>query len=343
MRRRETVIRTEIDAAVYNEELLPWLPPKIIDCHVHIGLAEHCRPISPERLKANWALEVGVAQSWENLLNNRGTLFPRQEVLSLVFGGVFKETDIEANNDYILAGALKSENNAKALLVTRPEWSQSEIAEFISKGFVGVKPYPDLVPNDTQDISIYDFISKLHLKVVDELHGILMLHLPRAGRIADPYNIKELLEISESFPNIKIVVAHIGRAFCLPTAKEGLPHFVNSPRIHFDTSANLNSDVFQYALETIGPDRLLYGSDLPITLMRGVREHVGDKYINYTDAPYSWNVNRKTPEEEAKYTFFIYEEIRALIRAVEKSGLGAEAIEKIMYSNNAELLGKGGD
>ncbi len=51
----------------------------------------------------------------------------------------------------------------------------------------------------------------------------------------------------------------------------GLPHFADDPGLYFDISANLNADVFHYALGTIGPERLLFGSDLPVTMMRGVR------------------------------------------------------------------------
>ena len=77
-------------------------------------------------------------------------------------------------------------------------------------------------------------------------------------------------------------------------------------------------------------------TDLPITLIRGVREYVGERYINFTDAPYSWNTDRKSPEGEARYTFFLYEELRALITALGRVGMGKAAI---LYSNAARMLG----
>jgi uncharacterized protein len=286
-------------------------------------------------------LEVGVELTWETLRDTYKLLFPRQKASVLTFGGVFKEIDVERNNEYILSGTVNAENHAYGLFVTRPEWNPGVIADALARGFRGIKPYPDLAPTDSLEISIYDFLPHSHLAALNERSGILMLHLPRKGRIADPDNIRELLEITEAYPSIKVIVAHIGRAFCLPTAQQGLPFFRDCSRIYFDTSANLNSDVFEYALETIGPDRILFGSDLPITLMRGVREHVGDNYINYTDAPYSWNVNRKSPEEEASYTYFLYEELRAIIDAVKRTGLGVETMEKILCSNSAKILDVG--
>ncbi len=326
------------DVWVYEQELLPWLPRRIIDCHVHIGLKEHCGAIAPERIFNNWAIEVGADQTWQQLRNTLDMLFPNQEVNVLAFGIPFREVDLVKNNDYVLQGMLDPNNRALGLFVTRPEWDASLIELAMSSGFVGIKPYPDLAPRTNEEPSIFDFLPHSHLEVLNARGGILLLHLPRKRRLGDPDNIRELLQIHDTYTNTKIIVAHIGRAFCLPTAQKGLPYFVDCPHIFFDTSANLNSEVFHYAFEIVGPDRIIYGSDLPITLMRGVREHIGETYINYTDAPYSWNVNRKSSEEESKYTYYLYEEIKALIKAIQQAGMEKADFEKIMYANMATLL-----
>ena len=328
----------EIDRKVYEEEINPWLPPVIFDCHVHVWLPKHVGPISRERYGENWAIEVCHRQSWEDLRDTYRALFPKQGVRVLAFGLPFRETDIERSNEYVFAGASDPDSRARPLFVTRPDWDAGRIGDAMARGFIGIKPYPDLARQGMAGSGIYDFLPPSHLSILNDLGGALLLHLPRPGRLADPDNIREVLEISENYPSIKMIIAHIGRSFCLPTARRGLPHFVGREAIYFDTSANLNPDVYQYALETIGPNRLLFGSDLPITLMRGVREHIGERYINYTDGPYSWNVNRKSPEEEARYTYFLYEELRALLKGIERAGMGSEAVEKIMYLNAAKLL-----
>ena len=332
------MVRDQESERVYHEELKPWLPSSIIDCHVHVSLVEHCGPIGAERLRRNWAMEVDSAQSWQQLRDTYRLLFPEQEVETLAFGNVYREVNIEANNHYVGTGASDRNNRAWALLVTRPEWETGRIEEAMSRGFIGIKPYPDLVLQESEEVSIFDFVTHSQLAVVDKLGGIMMLHLPRHGRLGDPENIREVLEIHETYPAIKLILAHIGRAYCLPTAERGIPHFVSMPNIYFDTAANLNPDVFQYVLEQVGPQRLLFGSDLPITMMRGMREHVGERYINYTNGNYTWNTNRKSAQEEAKYTYFLYEELRALIQAVKRAGLGLEAMEQILYRNGAELL-----
>jgi len=329
-----------LDAETYKRMLSPWLPPVIWDCHVHIGLPEHAGPISPARYKEIWALEVASSFSWTQMRDAYRLLFPDKQVNTLAFGWVYREMDIARNNAYVLDGIRDPANRSKGLAVTKPEWSAADVERLLDDGFVGIKPYPDLSPQCTNEVSVFDFLPHSHLRIVDDRSGVLMLHLPRRGRLADADNIREVLEINDRYPRIKLAVAHIGRAYCLPTAERGLPHFADRPGIYFDTAANLNPDVFAYALEVVGPERILYGSDLPVTLMRGMREHVGERYINYTDGDYSWNTDRKSPEEEAKYTYYLYEELLALKKSIEKAGLGADAVQKIMCGNCARILGQ---
>ena len=325
------------DLEVYRE-LRNWLPPNVFDCHVHVSLARHCGQISPERMKKNWAMEVACEMSWDDLWTHYERLFPDQRLRVIAFGNVYREVDLDSNNEYILSGVRNSDGRAYGLFAVAPQWAANKTAEAFAQGFVGIKPYPDLAGKDDDEISIFEFVPHEHLSVVNEHAGVLMLHLPRKGRLADPENIRELLEIRERYPAIRIVVAHIGRAFTMPTVEKGLPHFADVPGLFFDIAANLNADVMEYALGIVGPDRLLFGSDLPITLMRGMREHIGETYINYTDGPYSWNVNRKSPEEEARYTYFLYEELLALKAAIERAGLKHDAVHKIMYENAAGLI-----
>jgi len=122
---------------VYDKELSPRLPSKIIDMHVHIGLAEHIGPITEERKKSNWAYEVGLSQSWEELRGNLGMLFPGREVEVLAFGVPLREVDLELNNAYVLSGLRDPANRANGLLVTRPEWPARMIDEAIRAGFAG--------------------------------------------------------------------------------------------------------------------------------------------------------------------------------------------------------------
>lgn len=327
------------DNRFYQEHLQDWLPAFIVDAHVHVGLHANCGPVTQERLKANWAMEVGVFQSFEDLAKGYEVLFPDSQVFALAFGIPFQEVDSDGENSYLLKTLHLNPGRLSVLALVRPDWPAEKVEALLASGFAGLKPYPDFAPEGHQEVSIFSFLPHSHLKALDSAGGILMLHIPRAGRLADENNIREIFEIRQRYPSVRLVVAHVGRAYTLPNALAGLKAFDGTEGIYFDISANLNTEVFRLAIDTLGPQWLLYGSDLPITYMRGVREYEGDRYINYTDEPYSWNTNRKSVEEESQYTFYLYEEIFALRRAVESAGLGRQEFHQIMCHNGAALLG----
>jgi len=193
-----TVATRDLDETIYTGTLAPWLPPDIIDIHCHVSLRENCGPISPERLRSMWAIEVGAHQTWEELRQTYRDMFPKQDVSTLAFGGVFREVDIDADNSYVLAGASEPGNHARALFVCRPKDPPSLIEQALQKGFLGLKPYPDLIPSGDQESSIFEFLPHEHLRVLNDAGGILMLHIPRAGRLGDPENIRETLLIAQS-------------------------------------------------------------------------------------------------------------------------------------------------
>ncbi len=333
---RPMLVAQPHDQRIYEQHIAPWLPPEVIDIHTHIGLREYWGPVSDARRAEMWPMEIADSQSWEELEQAFAVMLPSVQTRALCFGWVYREVDIEANNRYVWSGRHR-DCCAGTLLVSHPDWPAERIDEALASGWLGLKPYPDLAPGGYGDCSIADFLPDSHLSVLDRYGGLLMLHLPRAGRLADPDNIRELLDMRQRFPSVRIIVAHIGRAYGMPNAQSGLKHFRDTD-IVFDTAAHLNSDVFALALETIGPQRVLYGSDLPVMIMRGFREHDGDRYINWTNGDYSWNTRRKPPETEAGYTWFLYEELLALIRAFERSGLTSADAADVFYGNAIRLL-----
>lgn len=96
----------------------------------------------------------------------------------------------------------------------------------------------------------------------------------------------------------------------------------------------------ELALREVGPERLLYGSDLPVALMRGVREYRGDEYINFSDGAYTWNTpeRRKPATAEAGYTLYLYEELRAFRQAAQRVGLTREQVAGVMGGNARRLV-----
>jgi len=190
------------------------------------------------------------------------------------------------------------------------------------------------------DIPIEAFLPPHHQEVAERLGLIVVLHIGRPERLRDPSNLREIRQLATSHPGIQLIIAHIGRAYTMTYAEPGLAALRDVPGLCHDFAMNLNADVLELALREVGPERLLYGSDLPIALMRGVREHEGDRYINFSDGEYGWNTpaRRKSPEAEAAYTLYLYEELRAFRVAAERVGLTPEQVGQVMGANAQRMV-----
>ena len=328
-----------VDAAFFAEHLEAHLPEEVFDCHTHLGLPDQFDPISEARKRESWALEVGQTLDARDLGPMGERLFPRRRARWVAFGMPIRETHLDQANDYAAASRRAGRVDV-VFLVTDPAWSGAEVRERVrAGGFAGLKPYPDLARGlAPEQVGIPEYLPDAHLEVAAGEGLAVMLHLPRAERLRDPRNIAELRAVATAYPTVPIIVAHIGRAYTVSFAAGQVEQLADLPNVHFDFAANLNADVMELTLRAVGPQRLLYGSDLPITLMHGRRGHVGDRYINYTDGDYSWNTDLEPPEVQATYTLFLYEQLRAFLVAAERVGLSREDVADVMGGNARRLV-----
>ncbi len=332
-RRYETV-----DRQVFAAEFEDFLPAEIYDAHVHLHVPAFGVP-TPEAIAESWASEAPHELSRTQLDEVQGLLFPGRSTRSLVFANPSKWVDLEAANAHV-AQAIAADQ-ADGLLVTRPEWPTDQVRRLLEEGgFLGFKPYPGLVGGRfDENVALDDFLPPHQQALADELGLIVMLHLPRPERLRDPRNQEEVRRMVETYPNLRLIIAHIGRAYTMGFAEPGLQALHDLPA-HWDFAMNLNAEVIELAMHVLGPERLLYGSDLPVALMRGMRRHEGDTYINYSDGDYQWNTpeRRQPADVEAGYTLYLYEELRAFKRAAERAGWGREAVAAVMNGNARRLV-----
>ena len=216
-------------------------------------------------------------------------------------------------------------------------------ANVISGGFLGLKPYitncPPYIP--ANEIRIFDFLPHEHLRIANKNGWIVMLHVPRSQRLRDAVNIAQIMEIEEKYPNLKLIVAHIGRAYSREDIGDAFHVLSNTKNMYFDFTANLCDDAIKACIEAVGTKRLIFGSDLPISIMRmyriteqGVYYNIVPKgmYGNVSDDPHM----RET--DKTDITLMIYEQLRALKRCAIDMKLNDSQIEDIMNNNAARLL-----
>ncbi|MBN2291719.1 MAG: amidohydrolase family protein [Pirellulales bacterium] len=330
---------TDVDRAFWQEHLEDWMPEEVFDAHTHVNEPRFCtEEITEEMRRQYWVSEVGEPIGAADAARCDKLVFPDRKVSKIVFGHPSLSYDIEGSNR-----ALQEECVARGwyrLAVTLPQWTVEEVAaELDQPGVLGTKVYYALISHDPNsrdkhiEASIFEFLPRHQLELLDSRGSMVILHVPKADRLGHPDNIREIKEIRRDYPNIMLVIAHLGRSYTLPHAQEALPQLADDEGLLFDNSAVMNPDVHRYALETLGPERILYGTDNPIFYMRGRRQWKGRSYINRTSYPFYFNKERESQEIEAGYTLYMYEALLALKNACDDLKLTREQVEGILCGN----------
>lgn len=333
----------QVDKIFYKEKLQDFLPDKIFDVHTHVFLPDLNEHHSGRTV--TWPSRVANANPVEDLEETARLMFPGKTYIPLMFGMPSEGIDIAKSNEYV--SKCSKAMGYPALMLTKPEMTPDEVETEIKKGdFCGIKVYlsyaPAYIPSN--EIRIFDFLPHSHLEVCDKLGLAVMLHIPRPQRLRDPLNIAQLLEIERTYKNLKLIVAHVGRAYTRQNVGNAFEKLKDTENMVFDFSANTNAWVFEKLIKAVGSSRILYGSDLPITRMRMKRIERDGTYVNlvprglYGDVSDDPHMDELDPPESDQLSFFLYEEIEAMRHAAVNTGLGTNDIEQIFWSNAAEIF-----
>lgn len=333
------LILNDYDRKVYEKELKGFLPKEFIDCHVHVWEKDFPRQGSSNG-GSTWTKKVSEDLSAEELLESYKILFPENKVTPLVFGSCSRH--IPTCNEYV-----KEKSDLlrfPTLFRTSYEMTADYLEQEVKKGgFLGIKPYltncPSYIPSS--EIRIFDFLPKEHLEVANKNGWIVMLHVPRSKRLRDAVNIAQIMEIEEKYPNLKLIVAHIGRAYAKEDIGDAFDVLKNTKNLVFDFTANVCDDAIKACIDAVGTKRLLFGSDLPIAFMRMYRVVENGEYFNVVPRGLYGDVSKEPhmrETDEKDVTFMIYEQILALKRVAFDMKLSDSQIEDIMFLNSKRII-----
>lgn len=260
-------------------ELLSWLPDEIIDAHAHCNRAEHVLEIDDKTYH-----HMGSSFPYFDLEESEylhQTIFPGKQVRTLRFAMPYKEIDHVQANDYLLANS----NTTDRIALYSPPNAIGYACEMLAHPRVSALKmyYKAVIPWATR---IYDYFPPDVLAVAEQLDVPLVLNLPTVITKCR----EDLGQLVTDFPNLRIAIAHLGSSkFLIPELRESYEEFAKYPNMFMDTAMNPSCDVVRMALEVFGADRVMYGSDEPICLVRSipyVHPTLGQRIV--TEYPYHW-------------------------------------------------------
>jgi uncharacterized protein len=221
--------------------------PILFDAHTHLGLAEFVvKPISEEKRK-----RPAFRDPMENRLV---ALIPRMDAHGIAKAVAFpyplEEVDPVLANTYVLdAYRVHPKRIIPFALIG------DDVERWLAEGAKGFKQHAILQTPERFDLATaYRRIAAAHVP--------LIIH---ARSVTPELVTTQIIEILKSAPDLQVIVAHMGRH--TPNTSEhveaNLQGLSDRPNVYFETSTVRDPMIVKRAVELIGEDRVLFGSDTP--------------------------------------------------------------------------------
>jgi len=224
------------------------------------------------------------------------------------------------------------------MLIGRDTVSQEEIVRYIKTGgFFGYKVIIPWYGDDYGMVRVKDMIGPKEMEIADEFGLIVLLHVPRSDRLADPTVQEDIEEFANSYPNAKIVLAHCGRCYLPEQIMKAIDFLKGLNNVYLDTAMVMEPQVLQIIFENIGYKRVLFGTDLPIARMKGRRVYLMNHWVDVILPGYPESAYRVVAPNISA-TFMSWEIILAIKRAGEAAGLSLQQLGEVFYENGMNLL-----
>lgn len=213
---------------------------KIIDSHIHVGLASFLK-------EADTEFTFDLTNTYEGTLKILDSNTIEKAVLLPI---PHKDFDTKKCNDYVFEAYTKHPNRFVPFCRI-----DENLQDNISKGFKGAKLH-----------LLYEGIEfkkiKKELKLIEDAGLPIIIHVLFKNKVKQ---VEEILKIA---PNLNVILAHMGRGHLY--TDEGIIENAISLRkfenVYFETSTIGNINSIIKVCDIIGNQRVLFGSDYPFGL-----------------------------------------------------------------------------
>jgi glutamate-1-semialdehyde 2,1-aminomutase len=317
------------DRELFHRELESFVPDRIFDAHAHLYERSQFRGEVPALIAAGPA-RAGIGEFRRQM----DSIHPGRRCDGLFFGFPHAQIDMDAANRFV-AGEAADELGCRAQMLIRPEMSAEFVAETVRKyRFAGLKCYHVYATESpTFDAAISSYLTEAHVRVAHEHNLSVTLHMVRARAMADPSNQAIIRRYCEQYAGMRMILAHAARGFNPYHTIEGIGALRGLPNVWCDTSAVTEAGAFEAIVRTLGVNRLLYGSDFPVSHLRARCVALGDSFLWVSSS----NTQLGTHYGQVRPALVAIESLRALKLACWNLRLSDGEVENIFYGNAAEM------
>jgi glutamate-1-semialdehyde 2,1-aminomutase len=319
------------DRELFEKFLRGFVPPDSFDAHAHLYDLQH---LAPEAQPHEFAAAPGIDHD-VLVTSMRQWMGDRVVRDGLYFPFPVRHLDCAAANQF-LAEALRGRPGCRGLMVIRPDDDPADIeSQLVEDAFTGFKVYH--VFADRQDTFLAEqgeFLPEWAWELADCHSLAIMMHMVLPRALSDPRNQSYIRDHCRKYPNAKMVLAHAARGFNARHTVDGIGALRGLDNVWCDTSAVCEPSAFEAIIAACGPTRLMYGSDFPVSELRGRSLSVGDGFF--------WAYEHNIEWEgwfHASPQLVGIESLLALQQACRTLRLIDRDIERIFGENARQLLG----
>jgi glutamate-1-semialdehyde 2,1-aminomutase len=319
---------TDRDREIWNRDLDSFVPPRIFDAHLHLYEQSHFRGAAPA-ICAEGPATVG----WQEFARHMDELMPDREQEGVGFPFPGTNVDFAATNAFIAKEAQRPQVRAQMLVspTMDPDFVRQSVQQH---NFVGLKPYHLFATErPTFQAGIGSFLPEVQMQIAHDLELTITLHIVRWHALADTANQEALRYYAKRYPGARLILAHAARGFNPHDTLRSIHALSDLANVWFDTSAITDSGALEAILRVCGHRRLLYGSDFPVSHLRGRCVALGDSFLWLSPE----NTRLEANYADVQFTLVGLEALRALKVAAFATSLSDEAVEAIFFQNAARL------
>lgn len=313
-----------------------WLPDTIFDVHAHANQRSDVG-VMPKMIMQR-PLSTFPAYTLCDSRRLQEIFHPSKEIIHLRFAQPYQGIDWRGANTYLKENLSEQDLMAVCGDPNDPTYT---IAELTDDRTVALKMYYFFTTPPVK--TIYEYFTPEILATAEMVGKPIILHPP----LPVPECMDQFRTMLQDFPDLTVIIAHLG-LYSEPVGRfrPALEELSAFPNVYADTSMCHSAELFRIGLETLGPKRIMYGSDQPISLIRAIQfydEEFGrpvllpDYRYHWVRAE-DWERYRKRHEGMVHGHFENLRAIEEILSTYPDQEIG-RLKEDIFYQNAAQLFG----